>query len=142
MAWYEIIGVLGGLGGLSAFLISLYNAKSNKQTIDIGNMKSMLDEAHKMYDEMKDEKDAINKDFHEYKEENMKYVAEFKERFKNLEARLDKTEDEVLNLKKSIYQGYRCKYPQNIDDCPVIKAYERFRCNECEKKSEDCNIKE
>lgn len=140
MAWYEVVGILGGLGGVSAFFISIYNAKSNKQTIDIGNMQSMLDEAHKMYDEMKCEKDSINKEFHEYKEENMRYVSEFKERFNNLEKRLDKTENEVFDLKKSIYQGYRCKYPKNTSDCPVLKAYEKFRCNECENNEEDCDI--
>lgn len=132
MAWYEIlVGIIGVIGG-GAGLISIYHAKSNKQTIDIGNMQTMLEEAHKMYDEMKTEKDSVNKDFHDYKEENMRYVSEFKARFKKLEERLDKTEEEVFDLKKSIYQGYRCKYPQNINDCPVIMAYEKFRCSKCE----------
>lgn len=134
MTWYEILGALGGLGGVSAFFIAIYNAKSNKQTIDIGNMQTMLDEAHKMYDEIKEEKEIVNKEFHDYKTETMHYIAEFKERFAKLENRLDKTEDEVFNLKKSIYQGYRCKYPEKIEDCPVLKEYEKFKCNLCDNK--------
>lgn len=134
MAWYEIIGILGGLGGVSAFLISLYNAKSNKQTIDISNMQSMLDEAHKMYDGMREEKERIIKEFRDYKSENMQYIAEFKERFAKLEERLDETECEVFHLKQSVYQGYRCKYPEKTSDCPVLKEYEKFKCNFCDNK--------
>lgn len=134
MTWYEILGALGGLGGVSAFFIAMYNAKSNRQTIDIGNMQTMLDEAHKMYDELKEEKETVNKEFHDYKSETMRYISEFKERFNKLEGRLDKTEDKVLNLQRSIYQGYRCKYPEKIEDCPVLKEYEKFKCNLCDNK--------
>lgn len=134
MTWYEVlVGILGVFGG-GAGLISIYQAKSNKQTIDIGNMQTMLDEAHKMYDEMKEEKESVNKEFHDYKTETMHYIAEFKERFAKLEKRLDKTEDEVFGLKQSVYQGYRCKFPEKIEDCPVLKEYEKFKCNLCDNK--------
>lgn len=134
MTWYEIIvGLIGVIGGSSGF-ISLYNAKANKQTIDIGNMSSMLDEAHKMFDEMKEDRDGIKQQFDEYKKEAMTYVADFKARFAKLETRLDSAEGNVLNLKRSIYQGYRCKYPEKIEDCPVLKEYEKFKCNICDNK--------
>lgn len=134
MTWYEVlVGLLGVFGG-GAGLISIYQAKSNKQTIDIGNMQTMLDEAHKMYEELKEEKESVNKEFHDYKAETMKYIAEFKARFKNMEERLDRTDNKVLNLQRSIYQGYRCRYPEKIEDCPVLKEYEKFKCNLCDNK--------
>ena len=141
MEWYNILaivlGALGGVSGIVSGIISLYKAKPEKTTIDVGNLQSMLDEAHKMYDEMKEEKKAVTQEFRIYKEENMRYIAEFKGRFELVERRLDKTENEVLRLRGAIYQGYRCKYPANVEDCPVIKEYERkhcFDCDACEDK--------
>lgn len=131
MEWYNILTLVVGAFGGTAGLIAIYKAKPEKTSIEVQNMKAMLEESHKMYDEMKAEKEEEQKDFKAYKEENMKYVAEFKERFAKLENRLDKAEDAVLNLKAAVYQGYRCKFPQNTSDCPVIKEYEKKHCDEC-----------
>lgn len=132
MEWYNIIAILiGALGGTAGF-IGLYKAKSEKTTIDIGNMQSMLDEAHKMYDDMKVEKESVNQDYTEYKRETMQYITEFKDRFAKVERRLDRAEDAVFQLKGAIYRGYRCQYPINIEDCPVIKEYEKIQCERCE----------
>lgn len=131
MEWYNVLAiVLGALGG-TAGLVGLYKAKSEKTTIDVSNMQTMLNEAHEMYNEMKAEKEAGQEEFKEYKEINNKYISDFKERFAKLEKRLDKAEDAVFHLKGAIYQGYRCKFPQNIEDCPVIKEYEKSHCEEC-----------
>lgn len=131
MEWYEIIisavATLGGVGGL----ISIYKAKPEKTSIEVQNMKEMLGEAHKMFDKMKEEKEAEHEAFEEYKKNNMEYVAEFKERFQKVEARLDKAEQFVFTLKSVIYRGYRCPYPPNIKDCPIIKAYEGEGCEDC-----------
>lgn len=135
MEWYNILSIiLGALGG-TAGLVSIYHAKSNKQTIDISNMSSMLDEAHEMFDEMKKERDGVMKEFQEYKNETIS-------RFNKVEKRLDNAEEDVLKLKRSIYQGYRCRYPQRIEDCPVIKEYEKIKCTECDRKDaeDDCNV--
>lgn len=133
MEWYNILvlilGAVGGVGGL----VGLYKAKAEKTSIEVENMQSMLEEAHKMFNEMKAEKESVSKEFHDYKEENMKYIGEFKDRFAQVERRLDKTENIVLQLKGAVYQGYRCKYPQNIEDCPVIKEYEKTQCDKCDK---------
>lgn len=133
MEWYNILvlilGAVGGVGGL----VGLYKAKAEKTSIEVENMQSMLEEAHKMFNEMKLEKESVSKEFHDYKEENMKYIGEFKDRFAKVERRLDKTENIVLQLKGAVYQGYRCKYPQNIEDCPVIKEYEKTQCDKCDK---------
>lgn len=132
MEWYNILSiVVGALGGTAGF-VGLYKAKSEKTTIDVSNMQSMLDEAHKMYDEMKEEKNDVNQEFHAYKEETMSYISEFKERFAKVESRLDRAEETVFQLKGAIYRGYRCKFPENIEDCPVIKEYEKLHCDACE----------
>lgn len=131
MEWYEIvISAVATLGGVGGF-ISIYKAKPEKTSIEVQNMKEMLDASHKMYDEMKEEKEEEQRDFRAYKEENMKYISEFKERFKKLEERLDKAESFVFTLKSAIYRGYRCPYPPKVEDCPIIKAYKGEGCEEC-----------
>ena len=135
MVWYEIVALLVGALGGTAGLIGLYKAKAEKTGIDIGNMQEMLNEAHKMFNSDCEEKEAIQKEFSDYKAENMKYIGEFKERFAKVEKRLDKAEDTIFDLTGAVYQGYRCKFPENIEDCPVIKEYEKKHCNKCATKN-------
>ena len=135
MVWYEIVALLVGAFGGTAGLIGLYKAKAEKTGIDISNMQEMLNEAHKMCDSACEEKEAIQKEFSDYKAENMKYIGEFKERFAKVEKRLDKAEDTIFDLTGAVYQGYRCKFPENIEDCPVIKEYEKKHCNKCATKN-------
>lgn len=131
MEWYEIlISAVATLGGVGGF-VSIYKAKPEKTSIEVQNMKEMLNESHRMYDEMKAEKEEGQEEFKTFKETNNKYIAEFKERFAKLEKRLDAAEDAVFHLKGAIYQGYRCKFPTRIEDCPVIKEYEKNHCEEC-----------
>lgn len=131
MEWYNVLSiVLGALGGIGG-IIGLYKAKAEKTGIDITNMKEMLEEAHKMYNAICGEKNKVQEEFEEYKKNNMQYISEFKDRFAKLESRLDKTDNMVLQLKGAVYQGYRCKFPENIADCPVIKEYEKFKCDKC-----------
>lgn len=132
MEWYNILAiVLGAFGGIGGF-VALYKAKPERTSIEVQNMKEMLGEAHKMFDKMKEEKEAEHEEFEEYKKNNMEYVSEFKERFKKVEDRLDKAEQFVFTLKSAIYRGYRCPYPPNIEDCPIIKAYKGEGCEDCE----------
>lgn len=141
MEWYNILaivlGALGGLTGITTAVIALYNARPNRESIEIKNMKEMLAEAKSMFNNACEEKEQVQKEFSEYKAENMKYIGEFKARFAKVEARLDKAEESVLNLKGAIYQGYRCKYPKNIEDCPVIKEYEKEHCKKCATKNKE-----
>ena len=125
MEWYEIlisaVATLGGVGGFA----SIYKAKPEKTSIEVQNMKEMLGEAHKMYDDARAETKELREEFSDYKEENMKYIAEFKERFAKVEGRLEKTE-------LAVYQGYRCPFPPKVADCPVLKAYKGEGCEDCE----------
>lgn len=135
MVWYEIVALLVGAFGGTAGLIGLYKAKAEKTGIDISNMQEMLNEAHKMFNSACEEKEAIQKEFSAYKAENMKYIGEFKERFAKVEERLDKAEGTIFDLTGAVYQGYRCKFPENIEDCPVIKEYEKKHCKKCVTKN-------
>jgi hypothetical protein len=124
MEWYEIlISAVATLGGVGGF-VSIYKAKPEKTSIEVQNMKEMLDEAHKMYDDARQETKELREEFSDYKKENMGYIAEFKERFAKVEGRLEKTE-------LAVYQGYRCPFPPKVADCPVLKEYERGSCEEC-----------
>ena len=137
MEWYNILAiVLGAFGGVGGF-VALYKAKPEKTSIEVQNMKEMLGEAHKMFDKMKEEKEAEHNEFEEYKKNNMTYIAEFKERFQKVEDRLDKAEQFVFTLKSAIYRGYRCPYPPKVEDCPVLKEYEKGSCTECKASAEN-----
>ena len=131
MEWYNILAiVLGAFGGVGGF-VALYKAKPEKTSIEVKNMQEMLEEAHHMYDDARAETKELREEFSEYKKENMGYIAEFKARFAKVEQRLDKAESTIFDLTGAVYQGYRCKFPEKIEDCPVIKEYEKAHCNEC-----------
>lgn len=129
MEWYNIVlTVVGALGG-TAGLISIYKAKPEKTSLEVKNMKGMLDEARNMYNDARAETKELREEFSKYKEENMEYVAEFKKRFAKIEGRLEKTE-------LAVYQGYRCPFPPKVADCPVLKEYEKGNCSECKANVE------
>lgn len=124
MEWYNVLAiVLGALGG-TAGLVGLYKAKSEKTGIDIENMNQMLGEAHKMYDDARAETKELRDEFKAYKAEMMEYVGEFKQRFRYVEERLEKTE-------VAVYQGYRCPFPPKQDDCPVLQEFNKSKCKDC-----------
>lgn len=129
MVWYEILTLVVGAFGGTAGIIAIYKAKPEKTSIEVKNMQTMLDEAHKMYDGARAETKELREEFSKYKEENMQYVAEFKNRFAKIEDRLSKTE-------LAVYQGYRCPFPPKVADCPVLKEYEKGNCSECKANVE------
>lgn len=129
MEWYNIvIGIVAAIGGVGG-IIAIYKARPEKEGIIVKNMREMLDEAHKLYEEMKSERNAVRKEFDEYKVETDK-------RFEKVEDKLDRTEDTVTKLEGVINRGYGCRYPENPSDCPVIREYERINCRECAVQSE------
>lgn len=100
-------------------------AKSGKTKVDVANMQEMLNEAHKMYD-------TINK---RYNDSEQKFE-EYKEEVEAREERRDKKIGELISkfnkLERTVTQAYRCKYPENIQDCPVVKSYEeKHLCEDC-----------
>lgn len=124
MEWYNIVLLIfGGLGG-TAGVISIYHARSNKQTIDISNLTSIIEEERK-------ERASLRQEYDEYKESVDERIRMFKVEF-------DKMKKSNRNYLKAIYQGYRCSFPPKSCDCPVIKVIEKvgfsddLTNNECE----------
>ena len=120
MEWYNILTiVLGAFGGVSG-IISIYNAKSNKDTIDITNLSNMLDEARKERDIMKQEHADMKKD---------------------MEQHLDSLKEELANIEErerkhlaSIYRAYRCPLYDRQDQCPVLNTFDESECDTCTDK--------
>lgn len=125
MEWYNIILlILGGVGGVGGIAggISIYHAKSNKQTIDISNLSAIIEEERK-------ERASLRKEYDDYKEGVDERIRMFKVEF-------DKMKKNNLQYLKAIYQAYRCEYPKNVCDCPVIKAIESSEiCGSCENET-------
>lgn len=131
MNWLETLGAIGGTAGVVALIkvgVDIYMAKSGKTKVDVGNMKEMLEEAHKMYDTINERYNNSEKKFDEYKQE-----------VEEREERRDKKIGELISkfnkLERTVTQAYRCKYPENIQDCPVVKSYEeKHLCESCGSK--------
>lgn len=121
MEWYNILsivlGSVGGIGGITTAIIAVYNAKPNKDKIDIENYHSLLTEE-------REERELVRKEFREYKEEVAKYKQFFKEKYDALQKHNDKLED-AINL------GYKCPLIKKASDCIIIRSVEE--CNECTK---------
>jgi hypothetical protein len=126
MEWYNILsivlGSVGGIGGITTAIIAIYNAKPNKDKIDIENYHSLLAEE-------REERELVRKEFKEYKEEVAKYKQFFKEKFDALQKHNDKLED-AINL------GYKCPLIKEASDCVIIRQVEVIECNKCKNVEE------
>lgn len=109
MEWYNIIvlllGTVGGVGGL----ISVYHAKSNKDTIDISNFQRLIEEE-------REERRLLKEEYRGYKETVERKVGKVK-------ADVEKMQRDNQSMITSIYQAYKCKFPQKLHDCPVVKMF-------------------
>ena len=136
MSWLEILGAIGGSAGIVALIkvgIDLYNAKSNKTKVDVSNMQEMLEESHKMFNEAIKRYEAAEKRVEENRLQFKNYVDDLRTEVNLLkEADRDK-ESRINNLEKVVNVAWRCKYPENVKDCPVVQEFEkRQMCNGCE----------
>lgn len=126
MAWYEILGIvlgsLGGLGGVSAFLVSLYHAKSNKETIDANNADKLVEAAHKLVADLEDRQVR-------YEDRVDKKIAEY-------DAKFEKLKSDNENMRASINTAYRCTWVDDLKNCPVLSRFNIF-CEECENNECD-----
>lgn len=120
MEWYNIIiAIIGGIGGVSG-IVTLYNARSNKDTIDISNFQKLLDEERK-------EREILKHDFKAYKEGVDERIVLFKEEF-------DKIKQELNLIQKAVFLGYKCKWIEKIEQCPILNEIEKNECNQCKEE--------
>ena len=131
MNWLETLGAIGGTAGLVALIkvgVDIYMARSGKTKVDVSNMNEMLDAAHKMYDEANARYDKLVAKFDEYE-------AEVERREEKYDAKIDSLVKKFNKLERTVTQAYRCKFPTNILECPVVNAYEeKYKCEGCESK--------
>ena len=73
-----ILGALGGLGGISAFIKSFFFVKQDGDSKTISNLVSIIEEMRKNHNDLNDE-------FKSYKKEINERVAFFKEKFDEIE---------------------------------------------------------
>lgn len=120
MNWTEILGLIGGGAGLVALIkagIDIYNARPNRDKLELDVLNSVIERLDK-------ELARKEEDFSRYKQDVSNRVAEVKQ-----EVMAERKEN--ANFRIAIYQAYRCKYPENIHDCPVIAALEVDKDNTC-----------
>jgi hypothetical protein len=135
MVWYEIVvtllGSLGGLAGVAAFIKSFWMLRPDKESkeisnehAEIANLREFITIANENYDRLKTE-------FKEYKDEVDERITFFKIKFEKLEQ-----ENEALNI--ATMQANRCKYPPKLEDCPVIQFLKATsKCNACNKEEKE-----
>ena len=144
MEWYEIliyvVGGLGGLAGIGAFIKIFLFLKQDKKSKDIENEGKKVENEEKkvenQHNVVQDYQMLLNwlQDYiKEYKHEVDNKVAEVKIEVVGMR-------NEIDALKRVSSEAYRCSYPPTLEDCPVIKAMKASKqCEECRKKgADDC----
>ena len=130
MDWMNFIQVGGGFAGIVALVkvgIDVFNARSNRNTVDISNLEAMLKDSMERYKNLDTKFEKFQKDSHTYVEQLRGRIVKQEEKTNNLI-------DRVNILEKVINLAWRCKYPESIQDCPVIAEYEKRNCGECENE--------
>lgn len=129
MDWLNIIGAIGGSAGIVALIkagIDVFNAKSKRTTVDITNMETMLKDSM-------EREDKLEAKFDRFQEESHKYVVELRQQIVSCKDMMAKLEDRLNNFEKVVNTAWRCNFPPSIEDCPVIREYERRHlCVGCE----------
>ena len=131
MSFIEVIlGALGG--GAVAGLISLYNAKANNTSIHADTFKKFFDEVQewtraenqKHVDEiqaLKTEREEWFAKFDKYKEDTNKQFSEI---------------NKLIAIKEcALNSAYRCPWPADIHDCPVVVTLDELLAKEKAKES-------
>lgn len=117
----EIILCLFGAGGLASTIITLIankrERKAKANSVEVNNLVTVVNT-------LTDRINNIEKKADEDREEAHKYVNELRGEIVCLRS-------QVNTLERVTLQAYRCKYPDNIMNCPVVKAYEEKHCMSC-----------
>lgn len=119
MEWYEIVGSVAGtittfLGG--KWIIDLYTAKPKKNSMEIENLKSVIDE---LQDVIKQNSESSK----EYRKTTTEEINALKKEVKDLSLRVDIKHE-------AIYASSGCKFIKKTEDCIVMQTFKE-KCNEC-----------
>ena len=109
----EIILCLFGAGGLASTIITLIASKRERKakadSVEVNNLVTVVNT-------LTDRINNIEKKADEDREEAHKYITELRSEIVGLRS-------QVNTLERVTLQAYRYKYPDNIMNCPVVKAY-------------------
>ena len=120
----EIILCFFGAGGLASTIITLIaNKRERKAKADSVEVNNLVTVVNTLTDRITN----IEKKADEDREEAHKYITELRSEIVGLRS-------QVNTLERVTLQAYRCKYPDNIMNCPVVKAYEEKHCTSCHNK--------
>jgi uncharacterized protein YaaN involved in tellurite resistance len=140
MTWLDIVGAIGGSAGIVALIkvgIDVFFAKSNKTTVDIKNMQEMLNESHRLFNDVVSKYKTLEEKIEKDRTASHTYIESLRKRIEESEANYRTLDGRINKLEKVVNVAWRCKYPQDIADCPVIQKYEKLHlCDGCEHKEE------
>ena len=120
----EIILCFFGAGGLVSTIITLIaNKRERKVKADSVEVNNLVTVVNTLTDRINN----IEKKADEDRAEAHKYITELRSEIVGLRS-------QVNTLERVTLQAYRCKYPDNIMNCPVVKAYEEKHCTSCKNK--------
>lgn len=95
----------------------------NNQHAEIENLKAFIDIANQNYD-------RLSQQFDKYHQQVDARITFFKDKF-------DKMEQEKNALEIATMQAYRCQFPPELNDCPVVKILKATQgCQGCIKEEE------
>lgn len=124
MEWISWIGGGAGIVALIKVGIDVFNAKSNRNTVDLGNMQTMLNDAIARCKALEEQRDTDRKEMHDY-------LTELRTTITGLTSR-------VNNMEKVVNVAWRCDYAPKVEDCPVVQEYEKRKlCEKCEHGVKD-----
>lgn len=128
MVWYEVVVLIAStFGGVSGG-VALYKARAEKTGLDVSNFNAMLKS-------LMGRCDALEKQITLDREQSHKYVMELRTNQETQDSVISDLKNSVHALERTVTMAYRCKFPENIQDCPVVHAYEEKLCNSCKPVS-------
>ena len=123
----EIILCLFGAGGLASTIITLIASKRERKakadSVEVNNLVTVVNT-------LTDRINNIEAKADEDRAEAHKYITDLRGEIVGLRS-------QVNTLERVTLQAYRCKYPDNIMNCPVVKAYEEKHCTSCHNNVND-----
>ena len=132
MVWYEIVvyllGSLGGLAGVAAFIKSFWMLRPDKEAKEINNQHAEIENLKAFIDIANQNYDRLSKQFDKYHQQVDARITFFKDKF-------DKMEQQKNALEIATMQAYRCQFPPELNDCPVVKILKATQgCQGCSKE--------
>lgn len=129
MVWYEIVvallGAFGGLAGVAAFIKSFWMLRPDRESKEISNDSAEIENLKQFIKIANENYDRLSTEFKDYHKKVDDRITFFKEKFDRLEQ-----EKEALDI--ATMQAYRCKFPPELMDCPVLKLLKEAQsCANC-----------